>query len=952
MAAACWASAEDLPVVAFWKFDASDPYADSSGNGNAINNHTRPVDCSGGYAKFNGASSGYFGRNSLPIHSCTALTVELFVRLDMYRMGQMLYFTQYSSNTSGSGAFGLHGGYKTIANNTKAEANDSPGNLVAVWKKNSSATASVGQELERSDSDVLSDLKWHHIAIVMDRSSDDEAVVDEMKLYVDGVLQTTSVGTGHHTATFADYPFMLGGCSSGNGVQYRNEFGSGYDFCGDMDDVRITAAALTPDQFLVAPTVMETEHPASAVEWTGGEPPEAGADVYVPGGAGFAIEGVTPVFNSIVVDGTLIFNTSNNCLRAGTVRVGPGGRLQAGEPYGGTTAISNRVWVVCDDMTIDRLGSINAVGAGFWGANSQHVYAGPGSGRNGQDEKANSASHGSFNTTGPLGKMEYGCAEWPETAGSGGARYTDDIPASNGGGVIRIDASGTVTVNGEIAADAVDVKAYTGYGRSGAGAGGSVLVNCARICGTGRIGARGGRSSGNERGNNNASSPGAGGRIAIHYDPQVQTFNDAKDLVFEVQAGKSYPYGYSVPETGFWMFAGAGTLWFPDAKLIGAENLSNLRGRLVNAHEVSFPGDVVVSNWVGFATDGARISVGGDLTVTGADGRLEIGSVAQISTDGNIQRKSYVSDTASLLQVGGDLVVTNAARLDLYAAATNASQIVGAQVNVGGLLAVATNCYVYPFTHPANGGAAMFTANDFRVDLGGTFGIVGAGFSGRKGQVGYGPGNGSGVYGAGHGGFGGYVVTWEDDVATTNTTAYGKIYDDELRPTLAGSGGGHNWAGQNGGGVGGGVLHVVASNSMTIVGAVVADGTTPQSYNNGSTAGSGGSILLETKTLSIAATARITAKGGDSGSYTLNPDKYTSGGGGGRIAIWSGKAIWEPSWGRSRYTVSDEVPAEWADVFDVSGGAARLSTAAFAGEDGTLRFISTRGVGGLFIGLY
>ena len=130
------------------------------------------------------------------------------------------------------------------------------------------------------------------------------------------------------------------------------------------------------------------------------------------------------------------------------------------------------------------------------------------------------------------------------------------------------------------------------------------------------------------------------------------------------------------------------------------------------------------------------------------------------------------------------------------------------------------------------------------------------------------------------------------------------------------------------------------------------DGTTPQSYNNGSAGGAGGSILLETKTLSIAATARITAKGGDSGSYTLNPDKYTSGGGGGRIAIWSGKAIWERSWGRSRYTVSDELPAEWADVFDVSGGAARLSTAAFAGEDGTLRFISTRGVGGLFIGLY
>ena len=906
MAAACWVSAEELPVVVFWKFDAADPYADSSGNGNAINNHTRPVDCSGGYAHFDKGMSGYFGR-ALNLSSYSAVTIEMFVRLDAYRSGQMIFFTHYGWNGAGTGFFGMHGGVND---------NGDVGQCVATWFKNSSGTATVAREVEKSNDAVFSDMKWHHVALVMDASSDDESVVDEMTLYIDGVLQATSSGTGHHTKSFNNTFFMLGSCASGSNPNgYKTTLcPRALDFFGDMDDVRITAAALTPEQFLAAPTVAETEHPASAVEWTGGEPPSAGADVHVPGGAGFAIEGETPVFNSIVVDGTLIFNTSNNCLRAGTVRVGAGGRLQAGPPFGGTTAVSNRVWVVCDTFTLDKGGRINAAGAGFWGGTEAHSAAGPGTtGGNNQDHRAGAGSHGGFSTTSPMGKAPYGSAEWPETAGSGGWRFTADITGSNGGGVVRIDATGPVTIDGEICADSLDLPSYINYGRSAAGAGGSILIDCSRIAGSGRLSAKGGTSSGAERAadvNNRKSSPGAGGRIAVHYDQQAQTYAEAKELVFEVQAGKSRPCGYSFAETGFWMYAGAGTLWFTDEKLIGAENLCNLRGRLVNAHEVSFPGDVVVSNWVGFATDGARISVGGDLTVTGADGRLGIGSVAQISTDANIQRKSYVSDTASLLQVGGDLVVTNAARFDLYAAATNASQIVGAQVNVGGLLAVATNCYVYPFTHPANGGAAMFTANDFRVDLGGTFGIVGAGFAGRRGGNGYGPGYGTASYGAGHGGLGGQVVTWDGDVAATNTTAYGQIYGDASRPTLAGSGGGHAWTGQNGGGVGGGVLHVVASNSMTIAGAVVADGTTPQSYNNGSTAGSGGSILLETKTLSIAATARITAKGGDSGSYTLNPDKYTSGGGGGRIAIWSGKAIWEPSWGRSRYTVSDEVPAE------------------------------------------
>ena len=71
--------------------------------------------------------------------------------------------------------------------------------------------------------------------------------------------------------------------------------------------------------------------------------------------------------------------------------------------------------------------------------------------------------------------------------------------------------------------------------------------------------------------------------------------------------------------------------------------------------------------------------------------------------------------------------------------------------------------------------------------------------------------------------------------------------------------------------------------------------------------------------------------------------------GGGRIAVWSGEAVYEPTWRRSRYEVLEETPAEWADVFDVSGGAALRDTAAYAGEDGTLRIVRTFGTKGIVI---
>ncbi len=95
-------------------------------------------------------------------------------------------------------------------------------------------------------------------------------------------------------------------------------------------------------------------------------------------------------------------------------------------------------------------------------------------------------------------------------------------------------------------------------------------------------------------------------------------------------------------------------------------------------------------------------------------------------------------------------------------------------------------------------------------------------------------------------------------------------YGDYRLPTVPGSGGGTFNNGNNPGGSGGGVIQVTAA-SAQIDGAILANGV----QNN--TSGSGGSILLDTGTLS--GTGSIAAGGTWGGNYT-------SSGGGGRVAVY------------------------------------------------------------------
>ena len=78
------AVAEELPVVAYWRFDPSDPLADSSGNGYTLvysaSDHTDVANYKGMFHF--GANPGCSLKTStkLAVSSYAALTLEAFVR--------------------------------------------------------------------------------------------------------------------------------------------------------------------------------------------------------------------------------------------------------------------------------------------------------------------------------------------------------------------------------------------------------------------------------------------------------------------------------------------------------------------------------------------------------------------------------------------------------------------------------------------------------------------------------------------------------------------------------------------------------------------------------------------------------------------------------------------------------------------------------------------------------
>ncbi|MBO5643207.1 MAG: hypothetical protein J6S51_04290 [Kiritimatiellae bacterium] len=139
------------------------------------------------------------------------------------------------------------------------------------------------------------------------------------------------------------------------------------------------------------------------------------------------------------------------------------------------------------DVEIDDEAEVNAIGNGYAPRN------GPGySGGVSSNQKTASASHGGRFVANSA--AIYGSVTAPVHWGSGSYNGA-------GGGVVRINASGKLLVNGKISANGANVNGYA------SGSGGSVYLAADRILGSGTISANGGNAS--------SGGSGSGGRVSV-----------------------------------------------------------------------------------------------------------------------------------------------------------------------------------------------------------------------------------------------------------------------------------------------------------------------------------------------------------------------------------------------------------------------------------------------------
>ena len=693
--------------------------------------------------------------------------------------------------------------------------------------------------------------------------------------------------------------------------------------------------------------------------------PAAGDKVAISAGKTVLVTNSTEVVSEITVSGTLVITNWTTCLSATDIMVPAGGTITCG-PASRTMEGMSRVWIACSNLTVAAGGKIDVALKGYRGA-SNSLGAGPGAAAHSQMV---APSHGGFgavsqvSSTKVTGKLPYDDPAAPTQPGSSGSMSEWLVSAdrlSHGGGAVRVEADGAVTVNGSILAYGADSDHsgtdYSYYNQTGAG--GSVFITCRSFAGSGKVDARGGNGEWVSVNYYNRGLPAGGGCIAIHYDAEAQRSASVTGMTITADCGRckgsgsnvssnvddrSDPYGWN---------ADIGTLHFTDDQIVRALVGKGLTGQIRGLDSFVWDGDLdFTSGRVRFATEGVQVTVNGDLTLAGDDSRLEIGGCS--ATNWAHHTVLYSGVVPCGLTVNGDLTLSGTSRLDIRSAATAINSGTGATVTVSGQMTVATNCRVYAWSDVVTLGSPAFAVGGldlqegalFSADARGGRGSFNSDVSAYAGTTGpAGPSCGSNGSGAGHGGRGGKGGT------SSGRYTGGAAYDDVLRPSIPGSGG-SKYSRELTGNGGGRILVSAVNGTIRIDGTVTANGEAGYLFDagKGGSGGSGGSILLEAKTFVGGTSGRLSVEGGSAapGSVLIN-----GAGAGGRIAVWCG-APWDATARASRRTISETPlgPAyaeffSWLGTASAAGGTSTQQDS--NAEAGTVRYCHMRPRGGILI---
>jgi hypothetical protein len=530
-------------------------------------------------------------------------------------------------------------------------------------------------------------------------------------------------------------------------------------------------------------------------------------------------------------------------------------------------------------FTFGAGGGINAAGLGYKGGDKVNCRGyGPGGGW--ASNTSGGGSYGGLGGSPNATSRVYGDYRAPIDPGSGGG--SGQTPGGGaGGGAVLLETTGAIRVDGSILADAPTISGNY----LSAGSGGGIYLQCRVLRGTGGVvSANGGSFSHTGKGG------GGGGRIAVVYDVEEQDQEPLPAIRFS-----------TLPGSGTVSLMGdVGTLFFPDNRLLTGQTgfIVHSGTWLSDEPLTTWSADrLVISNaWLRLPLGGLSINVAGAVVVTGADPAIHKLDI----TNATVNCASLSVEKSVGLVVRGGI--------------TDGQQgVYGAAVNVSGDMTLGPNAWVYPLSHPTNGGSPVFRVHNLSIAATGGFDASSGGFAGGAiNGNGYGPGAGaylgSGSGGGGHGGTGGRT-----------TGLYGLSYGFAKAPFQPGSGAG---GGPNGpGGRGGGVIRIIARDTVLLNGSIFAKGQYYTYFRSG--AGGGGGIFVTCR--DFAGAGVLNADGGN--AHTGVNDGM--GGGGGRIAVWHGFARADDHEARvaegGRRGIASSAPAAFTGTASVLGGTGSYS---------------------------
>jgi hypothetical protein len=338
--------------------------------------------------------------------------------------------------------------------------------------------------------------------------------------------------------------------------------------------------------------------------------------------------------------------------------------------------------------------------------------------------------------------------------------------------------------------------------------------------------------------------------------------------------------------------------------VVNALSVSNGFVKFPAGFSLTVTQDVTVTVSGGLDLSNSVVNIGHDLVINSdyrAGAYFRGGPSQSVSIGSNLSlMKGWIDLSGQGLPsvtvpVGKNVTLTNGAIAYLRSGATNGTSAYGLLVDVHGEILIASNSWVYPYSHTTNGGSVHFQAANLKVLAGGGVNADTAGFSGGPGNPStdgkaFGPGAGGGrpalgTRGPGGGGYGGEGKAG----GQYGYAAGGPTYGSSNAPADPGSGGGGSF---HPGTAGGGLIHVAASDGVLMDGSMLASGgSVPNEYG---ACGSGGGIYVNCRT--FAGSGLLKANGGSSGR---NAPDYGGSGGGGRIAVayktstngWSGTTL-------------------------------------------------------------